>query len=247
MKLTGNGIINSLLLAIIILVTTSCAVWNNVINIFSDDLKTGSDAPSLTTNEVIQGLKEALVTGTGNAINSLGRPNGFFRNPDVKIPMPDSLEKVEDALRTLHQDKIVDEFILTMNRAAEQAVPETAHIFSDAIGSMTFEDAWEILHGPDDSATRYFENNSVEELTDKILPLIKITTNATGVTAKYKKMVGKLEVASKLINEKSLDLDRYVTDKTLDGLFRILAAEERRIRNDPVARTSAILKKVFGS
>jgi len=246
MRLTGYRTKNSLLLVLIILATTSCAVWNDVINIFSDAPKADRDTSALTTNEVIQGLKEALATGTGNAINSLGRTDGFFRNPVVKISMPDTLEKAENALRALHQDDIADEFILTMNRAAEQAVPETTQIFSDAIRSMTFEDAWGVLRGPDDAATRYFEKNSAEKLAEKILPIVKMTTSATGVTVKYKKLVGKLGMASKWINKESLDLDRYVADKTLDGLFKILAAEERRIRNDPAARTTVILKKVFG-
>ena len=226
--------------------TNSNAAWSDIFKIFSG--VTGQATSSeLTNSEIVNGLKEALSKGTKSAINSLGRPDGFFQNPGVKIPMPESLEKVEKTLRKFKQDKTADEFILSMNRAAEQAVPEAASIFSNAIRSMSFEDAKGILQGPDDAATQYFRRSSKNRLTEKMLPIVRKSTNAVGATAKYKKMVEKLGPVSGLVDTKLLDIDQYVTDKALDGLFKMLAEEEKLIRNDPAARTTAILKKVFGT
>ena len=226
-------------------ISNSHAAWNDIFKIFSGDADQGPSS-TLTDSEIVNGLKEALSKGTKSAVSNLGRYDGFFKNPRVKIPMPDSLEKVEKAMRTLKQDKIADEFILSMNRAAEQAVPEAASIFSDAIRSMSFSDAKGILQGPDDSATQYFKRSSKTRLTEKMLPIIKKSTDAVGVTAKYKNMVDKLGPVSSLVDTKSLDIDQYVTDKALEGLFRLLADEEKLIRHDPAARTTALLKKVFG-
>jgi hypothetical protein len=248
MRKKSYRIINCMLLiSSIIPVTNSCAVWGDLTRIFSDESNTDANHDTLTNNEVIQGLKEALAKGTKSSVEKLGRKNGFFHNPKVKIQVPESLEKVDNILRKLKQDKFADEFILTMNRAAEQAVPEAAQIFTDVILNMKFDDARKILEGPDDSATGYFINTSHKKLAEKMLPVVKKSSTASGVTAKYKKMVGKLGPASKLIDKDSLDLDQYITDKTLEGLFSILVEEEHRIRTDPAARTSQILKRVFGS
>jgi hypothetical protein len=147
---------------------------------------------SLTDSEIVNGLKEALSKGTRSAINNLGRHDGFFKNPRVKIPMPESLEKVEKTLRKFKQDKTADEFIMSMNRAAEQAVPEAASIFSDAIRSMSFSDAKGILQGPDDAATQYFRRTSKTRLTEKMLPIVKKSTNAVGITAKVQEHGGQV-------------------------------------------------------
>ena len=196
---------------------------------------------------MINGLKEALSNGTQSAINNLGRTDGFFKNPKVRIPMPESLEKVEKTLRKLKQDKTADEFILSMNRAAEQAVPEAATVFSDAIRGMSFEDAKGILQGPDDAATQYFRRSSKDRLTEKMLPIVKTSTSAVGITAKYKHMLDKMGPLSSLVDTKSLDIDQYITNKALDGLFKMVAEEEKLIRNDPAARTTTLLEKVFGA
>ncbi len=199
----------------------------------------------LTTSEIIAGLKEALSKGSRSAINQLGRKDGFFRNPDVYIPMPDSLESVESTLRTLKQDQIADEFVLTLNRAAEKAVPETLNILGDAIRDMSFSDAKGILEGPDDAATQYFRRSSGTRLEQKILPIVRQATDAVGVTAKYKEMVGELGFMASLVDTESFDIDNYVTGRTVDGLFIMLAREEKLIRDDPSARTTEILQKVF--
>jgi len=222
------------------------AAWSDVFKIFTGE-SDQSTSSALSNSEIVNGLKEALSKGTKSAVNNLGRPDGFFQNPRVKIPMPESLAKVEMTLRKLKQDKTADEFILSMNRAAEQAIPEAVPVFSDAIHAMSIEDAKGILQGPDDAATQYFKRSSKHRLAEKMLPIVQKSTNAVGITAKYKSMVDKLGPVSGLMDTKSLDIDQYVTDKALDGLFKLLADEEQLIRNNPAARTTALLKKVFGT
>lgn len=232
-------------IVLIVSMLTSCstrATWDGLLNVFDGDEGNGN----LSNNEIVLGLKEALARGSSTAISTLGRTDGYFRNRKVKIRMPEKLEKVEDILRGLNQDEIVDEFILSMNRAAEQAVPEVTDIFSTAIREMSFADAKSILQGPDDAATRYFRRTSGEQLSDRMLPIVARSTSQTGVTARYKQMVDKLGFAANLVDLKSLDLDRYVTDRAMDGLFTVLAEQERLIRRDPAARTTEILRKVFG-
>ncbi len=206
-----------------------------------------SSAASLSNGEIISGLKQALDKGTQFAIENLGRSGGFLDNPAVKIPMPESLSWVESSLRTLRQDKLADEFIATMNHAAEQAVPEAAAIFGEAIKNMSVEDARGILSGPDDSATQYFRTNTETALTEKMLPIVEQATAKTGVTSAYKNMTAKAGGLTSLISKESTDLDGYVTGKTLDGLFLMIAEEERKIREDPLARGTDLLKKVFGA
>ncbi len=196
---------------------------------------------------MVAALKEALDKGTRYAVDKLGKEGGFLDNAQVRIPMPDSLAWVEKSLRTLRQDQLADEFIATMNHAAERAVPEAAAIFSEAIRAMTLEDARGILAGPDDAATRYFRDKTGNELTGKLRPIVTDATSRAGVTAAYKDMVAKAGGLGGLLSPESTDLDGYVTEKTLDGLFLMLAEEEKRIRENPLARTSDLLEKVFGS
>lgn len=206
-----------------------------------------STAASLTDGEMISGLKEALDKGTQFAIESLGRNGGFLENPAVKIPMPDSLSWVESSLRTLRQDKLADDFIATINHAAEQAVPEAASLFSAAIKNMSVADARGILAGPDDAATQYFRTNTESALTEKMRPIVEQATAKTGVTSAYKNMTAKAGGLTSLLSKESTDLDGYVTGKTLDGLFLMIAEEERKIRENPLARGTDLLKKVFGA
>jgi hypothetical protein len=201
---------------------------------------------SLSQAEISQGLKEALAKGTKNAIAQLGKNGGFLNDAGVKIPMPDSLAKVEKLMRKLHQDQLADQFVATMNHAAEKAVPEAADVISDALKAMTLEDVQGILKGPDDAATQYFRKNSEAKLTERFRPIVSSATEQTGVTSAYKKMMGKAGPMAQFLGSAN-DLDGYVTAKTLDGLFIKLAAEEKAIRTNPVARTTDLLKKVFGS
>ena len=213
-----------------------------------------SGVSSLSQDQMVQGLKEALSKGVGNAISQLGHDGGFLTNLNVKIPMPEKLRAVEKTLRTLKQDQLANDFVDTMNHAAEQAVPEAANVFGDAVKGMSIEDAQAILAGPNDAATRYFRKTTQTNLYEKFLPIVKTATDKVGVTAKYKQLTAAASggnalgsFGSSFLNPESLDLDAYVTGKALDGLFIMVAAEEKRIRENPAARTSELLQKVFGS
>jgi hypothetical protein len=168
--------------------------------------------------------------------------------------MPEKLHMVENTLRVLKQDKLADEFVATMNHAAEQAVPEAAGVFGDAIKGMSIEDATAILMGTNNAATQYFRRTTETNLFAKFLPIVKRATDQTGVTATYKQLTEKAGGANSfgsfgrsLLGTESLDVDAYVTNKALDGLFKMVAEEEKSIRENPAARTTALLQKVFGA
>ena len=161
--------------------------------------------------------------------------------------MPDSLTWVESSLRTVGQDELADEFIATMNQAAEQAVPEAAEVFGEAIQNMSVEDAQGILTGPDDAATQYFRTNTESTLTDRMRPIVESATASTGVTSAYKNMMGSAGGLTSMLSDSSTDIDGYITTKTLDGLFLMIAKEERKIRQNPVERSSELLQKVFSA
>ncbi|MFA6546923.1 MAG: DUF4197 domain-containing protein [Limisphaerales bacterium] len=215
---------------------------------------------SLTEDQTARALKEALAKGAESAVKQLGANGGFLTNLNVKIPMPAGLQKVEKTLRTLKQEALADEFVTTMNRAAEKAVPAAAAVFSDSIRQMTVADAKAILTGPDDAATQYFRRTSTNALQAQFLPIVKQATDAAGVTAAYKAMLAKAGPAAGLaqtfggafgrnlgLDASTLDVDSYVTGRAMDGLFKMVAAEEKRIRENPAARTTDLLRQVFGA
>ena len=212
----------------------------------------------LSQDQMVQGLKDALEKGLQEAIAGLGHDGGFLTNLNVKIPMPEKLQTVEKALRAMKQDKLADDFLTTINHAAEQAVPEAGSVFADALKQMTIEDAKSILSGPNDAATQYFQKTTQTNLYAKFYPLVQKATAQTGVTAAYKNLMEKANVGQglgsfgralggSLLGKDSMDVDAYVTNKAMDGLFKIVAAEERQIRQNPVARTTATLQQVFGA
>jgi len=209
---------------------------------------------SLSQDQVVKGLKEALGKGVQQAVSRLGHDGGFLTNLNVKIPMPEKLRPVEKTLRTLKQDKLADQFVATMNHAAEQAVPEAAGVFGDAIKGMSIEDAKAILVGTNNAATQYFRTHTETNLYAKFLPIVKQATDQTGVTSAYKQLMEKAGGAStfgsfsrSLLGTETVDVDQYVTTKTLDGLFKVVADEEKLIRENPAARTTALLQQVFGA
>jgi hypothetical protein len=209
---------------------------------------------SLSSDQMVQGLKEALGNGVQQAVSRLGHEGGFLTNLNVKIPMPEKLRSVEKTLRVLKQDKWADDFITTMNHAAEQAVPEAAEVFGDAIKGMSIADAEAILMGTNDAATQYFRKTTETNLFARFLPIVKRATDQTGVTSAYKQLMEKAEAANSfgsfgrsLLGGESMDVDAYVTNKALDGLFKMVAEEEKRIRENPAARTTALLQQVFGA
>ncbi len=203
---------------------------------------------TLTDNEVTGGLKEALSKGVRFAIDTLGKENGFLNDVRVKIPLPSTLVKLEKGMRLAGQGTKVDDFIASMNHAAEKAVPVAVDVFVDSIKQMTFTDAKNILFSKqEDSATQFFRQTTEENLRGKFRPIVEKFTTETGVTDKYKGMVGKLGAFSGILGKDATDLDGYVTQKALDGLFFMVAEEEKKIRKDPIGRTTDLLKKVFGS
>jgi hypothetical protein len=204
---------------------------------------------ALTQDQMVGGLKEALSKGVEKAVAGLGKQDGFLKDADVKIPMPESLQRVEKALRTMRQDKLADEFVTSMNRAAEQAVPEAAGVLGDSVKQMTVADAKGVLTGTNNAATQYFRRTSETNLHARFLPIVKAATEKAGVTSAYKRMTDKAGggLGGGLLGKQAPDLDGYVTRKALDGLFLKIAEQEKIIRENPVARTTDLLKKVFGA
>jgi len=200
----------------------------------------------LGDTDIVSGLKQALESGAGHAVSNLGIADGFLNNQKVAIPMPEKLGKVENMLRKVGKDKYADRFVVSMNRAAESAVPLTLDILKSGIRNMTIDDARSILEGEDDAATQYLKKTGSEQLYAKIHPIVQQSTAEAGVTGSYKKMVGKLDFLGKYVDMKDYDLDNYVTNKTMDGLFTLIAEEEKQIRDDPAKRTTDVLKQVFG-
>ena len=200
----------------------------------------------LTEEEIVAGLKQALQVGTTNAVTLVSAVDGYYRNPDIKILLPESVRKAEKILRYAGFGSTVDRFELSMNRAAEKAAPKAKQLFWDAITQMTFSDARRILNGPDDAATRYFQRNTSAQLQSLFLPIVEKSMSEVGVTRAYQQLENKLRSIS-IAQSMVFDLDRYVTEKSVDGLFVMLAKEEAAIRKDPAARVTELLKKVFQS
>jgi hypothetical protein len=218
---------------------------------FGDILKNGSEklggtsTGTASNGDIIKGLKEALQIGTGKAVESVSAPDGFYKNPEIKVPLPGAVQKVEKALRLVGYGEIVDTFELSMNRAAEKATPQAKTMFVDSIREMSFEDARKILSGPDNAATRYFEEKTSDRLQEMFKPIVNQIMGEVGVTKAYQDLNAKAQTVP-MAGKLSIDLDQYVTDRTISGLFTVLAEEEAKIRKDPVARTTDLLEKVFG-
>jgi hypothetical protein len=213
-----------------------------------DDLLKGLDAPSQKgpdNSTVVSGLKEALSIGTENAVKNVSRPDGYFSNEMIRILMPEKIQKVADVLRKVGYQKEVDEFILSMNRAAEKAAPMATSYFVGAIKEMSIGDAQKILNGGDTAATDYFKRKTSDRLVEAFKPVVSSSMNEVGVTKKYKDMMGRYE-SLPFVDKESVDLDSYVTKKATDGLFFMVGEEEKKIRTDPAARVTDLLKTVFG-
>jgi hypothetical protein len=200
----------------------------------------------LTQREALAGLRTALERGARSAVATLGRVDGFLGNPQVKIPLPDSLARTERLARRLGFGSEVDELVIAMNRAAEAAVPEARKLLLDAVKKMSVRDAKAILTGGDTAATQYFRKTSHAALHDRFLPIVKSATEKVGVAQRYKEFAAPA-AAFGLVKSEHADLDEYVTLKALDGLYFMLGEEEKKIRKDPVGTGSAILRKVFGA
>lgn len=201
---------------------------------------------NLSNRDVVAGLKAALNKGAVNAVGSLGKADGFFGNDRVKIPLPDSMKKVDQTLRNIGMGQYADELVLTMNRAAEAAVPEAKTLLLNALKEMSVQDAKGILTGGDTSATDYFRGKTSQKLSAKFLPIVHQATAKVGVAQKYNQLAGNASRLG-LIDENQTNLENYITRKTLAGLFLMIADEEKAIRANPLAQGSKLLNKVFGS
>jgi len=195
---------------------------------------------SLSDSKVSAGLKEALQVATEKSVSLTGRPDGYFSNAAIKILMPEKLQTVESGLRMVGYGPQVDDFVLSMNRAAEQAAPAAQKIFTDAITSMTFDDAKKILSGGNTSATEFFK----EKTTDQFRPVVDKTMSQVGVTRQYQALMSRFD-AIPFARSQAFDIDGYVVGKALDGLFHVMGEQETLIRTNPAARTTSLLKEVF--
>lgn len=201
---------------------------------------------SLTESDASGGLKEALALGVKRSISRLGKPDGFFGDQLVKIALPKQVRRIADAARAVGTNQHVDAFELSLNRAAEKAVPLAADVFADAVREMTVQDAIAIVRGDSDAGTQFFRRATEEKLRAKFLPVVMKTTGEAGVTQRYKELTGKSAVGKLLGNRQGIDLDQYVTEKALDGLYYYIGEEEKSIRQNPVSQGTSLLSRVFG-
>jgi len=223
---------------------SSQSTWDKIKEEVGAPRKANSGA-GLTDDKITAGLKEALSISTGNAVALTGRPDGFLKNEAIKILLPPKLRSAGKALRMVGMSSQVDALEIGMNRVAEQATPKAKQIFLNALTRMTFSDARQILTGGGTAATDYFKRQSTDELTTAFAPIVHQAMQNVGVVRQYNQLM-KNPMASSLAADKSLNLDNYVVGKTLDGLFYMLGEEEKKIRTNPAAQTTALLKEVFG-
>jgi Protein of unknown function (DUF4197) len=206
----------------------------------------GAHGSSDNSGQTASGLKEALDVGTKNTVAQTGVTNGFFGNEAIKILLPDKLRPLEKGLRFAGQGPLIDQFVLSMNRAAEGAAPAAGDIFKSAISQMSFDDARRILTGGNTAATQYFKDRTSDQLRVAFRPPVKSAMEDTGVEQKYKAMISSVPSVPFSRGPQSFDLNEYVVGKTLDGLFYVLGQEETKIRNNPAAQVTPLLREVFG-
>jgi len=198
----------------------------------------------LSEGKVGAGLTEALQVATDKSVSLTGRPDGYFSNAAIKILMPEKLQTVEKGLRMVGYGPHVDEFVLSMNRAAERAAPAAKQIFIDAITGMTFDDAKKILSGGNTAATEFFKAKTTDSLTAAFKPVVDKTMGEVGVARQYQELMGRFD-AIPFARSQTFDIDGYVSKKALDGLFHVVGEQETLIRTNPAARTTALLQEVF--
>ncbi len=206
----------------------------------------GASIADLTNTDATNGLRQALNEGSVAAVAKLGVENGFFANPKVKIPLPPAMQRVEGAMRAIGMRKQADELVLTMNRAAEAAVPEAKQLLVDAVKKMSVQDAKGILTGGDTAATDYFKRTTQTDLAKRFLPIVKKATDRVGLAQQYNSLAGQ-GAALGLVKQDQATVESYVTQKALDGLYLMIGEQEKAFRQNPLGATSDIVKKVFGA
>ena len=231
-----------LFLAIFLEACTSAQI-NQAVSVADKALTT--EQP-LTSAEVGEGLKEALIKGISSGSDLASQTDGYFKNPEIKIPFPPDVKKVEDKLRQIGLGGEVDKFVVTLNRGAEDAAKEAKPIFIAAIKQMTIDDAWAILKGQPDAATQFLKRTTTAQLKVKFKPVVQNSLDKVSATKYYGDIVGTYNKIP-FVDKVNPDLNDYATDMAITGLFTMIAKEEQNIRKDPLARTSELLKRVFGS
>lgn len=233
-------------LFIFILAGTLQASWLDKAKDFLDESGVSSSgaASSLTDSEISSGLKEALNVGADVVVNQLGTSNGFNGDPSIHIPLPNSLQKVQSTLDKVGMSGMLDDLETRLNRAAEIATPKAKELFKNAIAAMTLDDARNILAGENDAATRYFQSKMTPDLVTEFTPIVNESLSEAGAIQSYDNAIGQYKKLP-LVPDAKADLSSYVVEKGMDGIFHYLAVEEAKIRTNPVARTTDLLKKVF--
>jgi len=240
--------VSSVVVASLLLAGNAQADWKSMLEDLTDATKTiipGDNADSLDTNTIISGLKEALSVGSQRAIDDISQTGGFLNNPKIHIPLPPQVEQAGSLMRKFGMSSLADEFETSMNRAAENAAPEATAIVIDSIKSMSIEDARKILNGPNDAATQYFKEQTSDRLTALFRPAIEDSLNQVGSTQYYNQLSDRVASVPLVGEELNVNLPDYVTEQALNGLFTMIAIEEKKIRKNPAARTTELLKKVF--
>ncbi len=240
---------NTLVVVLLVLGVSASLVYAGPL----DDILKGAQLPGAARSAkaepdqktTVSGLKEALSIGTEKAVKSVSKTDGYFGNQLIKVLLPEKLQQVADVLGKMGFQKQVDSLVLSMNRAAEAAAPKATALFVQAVKEMTFEDAMKILRGNDTAATEYFKGKTSGKLFQEFKPIVTANMNKVGVAKAYKNMMAPAE-SLPFVSKESVDLDHYVTNKALDGLFTMVGEEEKKIRTDPAARVTTLLKTVFG-
>lgn len=241
---------NTLLMALLVFGVSVSLVYAGPL----DDILKGAQLPGAARSgakaepdqkTTVSGLKEALSIGTEKAVKAVSKTDGYFGNQMIRILLPERLQQAADILGKMGFQKQVDSLVLSMNRAAEAAAPKATALFVQAVREMTFEDAMKILRGSDTAATEYFKGKTSGKLFQEFKPVVTANMNKAGVAKAYKNMMAPAE-SLPFLSKESVDLDQYVTNKALDGLFLMVGEEEKKIRTDPAARVTTLLKTVFG-
>jgi|TARA_R110002072_G_scaffold728_3_gene5521 hypothetical protein len=200
----------------------------------------------LSQSDASGGLKDALTQGAKVAVQQLGKPGGFSNNPDVRIELPGNLGKAAKTMKMMGMGAQVDQLEASMNKAAEAAVPQAQALLVDSVKKMTVQDAKSILSGPQDSATQYLNKTSREQIRAKFLPIVKQATDQVGLAKQYNSFAGQA-ASFGVIDAKSANIENYVTEQALDGLFAMIAEQEASIRENPAGAATSLAKKVFGA
>lgn len=228
-------------MVVVLLASPADAQWDKLLKGLGGE---GSQGAGLSEAKIGAGLKEALQVATEKTVSLTGKTDGYFANQAIKILMPEKLRSFESGLRAVGYGGQIDELVLGMNRAAEQAAPQAKQIFFDAIGEMSFDDARKLLNGGDTAATEYFRGKTTPRLTSAFRPVVERSMGQVGVSRQYKELVGRFD-AIPFAKSQAFDLDGYVVEKGLGGLFTVLGEQEKQIRTNPTARATDLLKEVF--